>query len=57
MEPTQIMAMPAPQTPHSTAPGRFPPVSEAHRRALPTAMAATPPTIMGLDDLLPAVLF
>ena len=51
------MAMPAPQTPHSTAPGRFPPVSEAHRRALPTAMAATPPTIMGLDDLLPAVLF
>ena len=56
MEPTQSMAMPAPQTPHSTALGRFPPVSEAHRRALPTAMAATPPTIMGLDDLLLAVL-
>lgn len=48
--------MPAPQTPHATASGRPPAVSDAHSRALPTAMAATPPTIMGLDDLLLAVL-
>lgn len=48
--------MPAPQTPYATASGRPPAVSDAHRRALPTAMAATPPTIMGLDDLLLAVL-
>ena len=56
MEPTQSMATPAPQTPHATASGRPPAVSDAHSRALPTAMAATPPTIMGLDDLLLAVL-